>query len=127
MSEMQHTPGPHHFEPGDPGDASVGIGPSPPYVWAEGPDGEPIVLATLSPPRYRVEPEPGNEYDEGLRDHGTEDGNGRLYAAATGLLEMCRRMARLIEFVPDITGMVRPGRIKAEAEALIAQVDGGGR
>lgn len=77
------TPGPWIFEPADRGDDSVGIAPSPPYVYAD-PDGDgnAYPVCTLDEPVRRVWRDPVDEYDECLESSGTVAGNAALIAAA---------------------------------------------
>jgi hypothetical protein len=51
--------------------------------------------------------------------------NARLIAAAPDLLAICKKMARLMEYVPDLTGLINPLAIKAEAEAIISKATQG--
>lgn len=90
QNQNQPTPGPWAISPGDSGDASVGIGPTPPEVWAPAPNGDPVTICTIREPAYRVEPEPGDEFDEGLRLSGDAAANTRLIAAAPDLLAACK-------------------------------------
>lgn len=87
MSETKHTPGPWFYDPGDSGDASVGLSGYAPFVYAEAPNGEPIEICRLSDPLYRVDPDPADEFDEGLRWLGDVAANGRLLKAAPRLLK----------------------------------------
>jgi hypothetical protein len=41
------------------------------------------------------------------------------------LLASCVEMARLMEYVPDLTGIIKPVDVKARAESAIARAKGG--
>ncbi len=48
-----------------------------------------------------------------------DEDTGRLFAASPRLLEACETLVRLIEYVPDITGMIKPLELKARVETVI--------
>ena len=81
---VSHTPGPWHFDPGDGGDASVGLAPTPPSVFHEVQDGsgEVVEIAYLKIPWSGVIPGP----DGGSDTLGDVAANGALLAAAPDLL-----------------------------------------
>lgn len=85
-----HTPAPWIYEPGDAGDATVGLGPTPPAITHETPGGEMVVVCTLDVPSYRADRAPVDEWDECLEIVGDMHANGRLIEAAPDLIEACR-------------------------------------
>lgn len=80
------TPGPWQFQPADSGDDSVGIGYTPGLIFHETEEGNVVEIAVLSVPAYSEEPDPNNEYDDGIRTVGNQDCNGTLMAASPNLL-----------------------------------------
>ena len=88
MSE--HTGGEWYVEPGDDGDDSVGLAPTPPTVEAElGDGGDPVTICVLRETGRAIGREPENEFDECFEWVGTTEGNGHLIAAAPDLLAAC--------------------------------------
>ncbi len=87
------TPGPWSFEPADRGDDSVGIPPTPPYIYADPEeDGNVYPVCTLDDPVRRAGRDPVDEYDECLESSGTVAGNAALIAAAPDLLAALREI-----------------------------------
>ncbi len=90
----EHTRGPWEFCPGDSGDASVGISPAPATITARVEDtDEEVEVARVVEPVYRVQIDPANEFDEGLRWVGSLEANGRLIAAAPELYRLLKLLA----------------------------------
>lgn len=108
MDGMNHTPGEWFLDPGDKGDSSVGLPGWMPFVYANQPNGDPFVLCTLHVPGYRVEPDPGNEYDDGIREAGDIVANGLVMAAAPELL------AALVQIVRDWDSVSETARVPDE-------------
>lgn len=87
------TPGPWIFEPADRGDDSVGIPPTPPYIYADPEcDWNVYPVCMLDEPVRRAGRDPVDEYDECLESSGTVAGNAALIAAAPDLLAALREM-----------------------------------
>lgn len=125
------TPGPWSFEPADSGDDSVGIPPSPPYVYAD-PDGDgnAFPVCALDDPIRRADRDPVDEYDECLDQRGTAAGNGALiagapvmFAALAAILDPARRPDEPFAQVE----VVRLREIAREAIEAIEAIAKGGK
>lgn len=103
MSE--HTPGEWKLIPGDPGDDSVGLGPTPATVVVETENNDSIIICTLHEPWYRTGGPPADEYDECVGLSGTLEGNGDLIVAAPDLR---RALAVMTDFLEVICGNIDP-------------------
>lgn len=125
-----YSPGEWRIEPGDPGDRSVGLGPVAPSIVAAVPEveGEEVEICILREPVYRVDPNPNDEYDEGLRASGTIEDNAALIIAAPSLLRFKRYVhARLdaagVTVDPDSPHKAEGCRIGGRLDELIGERD----
>lgn len=112
------TPGRWYFEAGDPGDADVGLGPTPPAIIAEV-EGEDFTICMLFQPIRRVDREPTDEWDECVEFVGDIHANGRLIEAAPDLLAACQASLDLLD---DPRAEVAFSRAVAVVERLRAAV-----
>jgi hypothetical protein len=122
----KHTPGPWHYEPGDVGDDSVGIGPTAPYIYADPEnDGNVVPICTMDTPARPTGQPPRDEYDECIESIGDERANARLIAAAP---EMYEALQWLLKHDPDGDGGMPDYKelrhICDAARAAIAKAEG---
>ncbi len=82
LDEAKHTPGPWSFDSGDPGDDSVGLGPTDPSIFYETFDGDVVQICSLLQPAIRVDTDPTDIFDEGIRFVGDPIANARVIIAA---------------------------------------------
>jgi hypothetical protein len=95
-----HTPGPWIFEPGDAGDPSVGIGAVKPSIYSRpygDNDDEAATICVLYEPLYSIDPKDiTDEWDEGIRYHGSLEANANLILKAPALLAEVHRLRRRV-------------------------------
>ena len=95
-----HTPGPWFFEPGDAGDPSVGLGPINPSICSQpygDSDDEAATICVLYEPLYSIDPKDiTDEWDEGIRYHGSLEANANLIHKAPALLAEVHRHRRRV-------------------------------
>jgi hypothetical protein len=122
----KHTPGPWHYEPGDVGDDSVGIGPTAPYIYADPEnDGNVVPICTMDTPARPTGQPPRDEYDECIESIGDERANARLIAAAPDLLEALRALLPLAEFgAREQSPPYADGHLIDAARAALAKAEG---
>jgi hypothetical protein len=98
------------------------MGPVSPAIFATV-DGEPVLVATVHEPAYRVTPNPQDQFDEGIRQAGDLGANGWLLAAAPDLLAALKKMMAAANCHYDpVVALAEYGAI---AEAAIAKAEGG--
>lgn len=97
----KHTPPPWQFEPGDYGDPEAGLGPTPPFIFHETPEGDCIQICTLDTPFFRADSDSGDEIDLGMRPLGSVQGNADLILSAPDLLAACESMVATFHDHPD--------------------------
>lgn len=121
------TPGEWTFEPGDSGDDSVGMAPTPPSVYSAVDDtGNVVPICILDEPERHAARDPVDEYDECRERFGTIEGNAALICAAPALLAALSELLAALDHSAqavddDVAAMIRYGEAERGARNAIAK------
>jgi hypothetical protein len=135
----EHTPGEWFIEPGNDGDDSVGLRPTPPMIFAVSREGSKVFpICTMERPSHRVRRNPTDPFDECVEESGSLDANAHLISASPDLLEaheperagpdfldwIADRLVEVHGESPDVDFVIALRRRAAKARAAIAKAEG---